>query len=366
MPGGVIDTRPYIEVEEERPRLLNDNVRSLVMQEAEGTPCHVEVRLDSGAMHPGHGIDMGFEYSDTETLPLGKAFRVLFPARGTDEEEGPREIFEGRVSALEFVAGEDGTQELCILGEDALMGWRMCRRTRHFEGKAVKDMAADIARGTSLAGPVADYLSEQIADRHQANESDLSFLQRLLADRDADAQVVAGRLQIAPRADIQRGEVTVSLGTTLKSVRVAADLAHQRTTFSLSAWDHTAGEKLRKEMETEALGPGSGRRGADYLDPFGDTVEHFAAAPATRPEEAQALIDATGTRAARRFVTARGTAVGNPLLRVGTHLSIEGIGPRFSNTYYVTAACHRYTRDGEGYVTEFEAECAFFNGEVGT
>lgn len=363
MLDGIVDTRPYIEVDEDHPVLLNEMVRTLTISEQQGAPVQVEIRLDNGAQHAGHGIDFAFEFSDTETLSLGKAFRVLFPARDTEEESGPREVFAGKVSALEYAVDEDGMPELCIFGEDALMAWRMRRSTRSFEGEAIRDMIATLATGTDLADPVADYLEETLVNRHQVNESDLAFLLRVLADHDADAQVVSGGLNIAPRASQERDTLTLELGTQLKSVRVMADLAHQRSAHTLSSFDPVTGSAIFAEMQTESLGPGEGRLASEYLEPFGDTVEHFASAPVPTQEEAQALIDAAGAKAARRFVVARGEAVGNPRLRVGCHVTLEGIGPRFSNTYYVTAARHRYARQG-GYVTEFEAECAYFHGEV--
>jgi len=59
---------------------------------------------------------------------------------------------------------------------------------------------------------------------------------------------------------------------------------------------------------------------------------------------------------------ADGSAQGDGRIRVGTRLTLEGLGPRFSNTYYVTAACHRFDRT-DGYRTDFTAECAFL-GEL--
>ena len=56
-----------------------------------------------------------------------------------------------------------------------------------------------------------------------------------------------------------------------------------------------------------------------------------------------------------------GTCEGNPALRVGSHVTIEGVGPRFANTYYVTSACHRFDRSA-GYQTDFTAECGHFGG----
>ncbi len=57
-------------------------------------------------------------------------------------------------------------------------------------------------------------------------------------------------------------------------------------------------------------------------------------------------------------MVARGVAEGNTALRVGSYLTLTGLGARFSNTYYATAAVHRFDTD-RGYATEFTAECAY-------
>jgi len=54
-------------------------------------------------------------------------------------------------------------------------------------------------------------------------------------------------------------------------------------------------------------------------------------------------------------------AEGNPLLRVGSYLTLSGLGPRFSNTYYTTSTVHRFD-SAAGYRTEFTAECAYLGG----
>jgi phage protein D len=60
-------------------------------------------------------------------------------------------------------------------------------------------------------------------------------------------------------------------------------------------------------------------------------------------------------------VQVAGTAEGNAALRVGTHVTLRGLGPRFDNVYYVTRACHRWDV-ASAYETDFEAECAFLGG----
>lgn len=61
---------------------------------------------------------------------------------------------------------------------------------------------------------------------------------------------------------------------------------------------------------------------------------------------------------ARRFVRLDGVAEGNARLRVGTHVEVSGLSPRFDNTYYVVEARHRYDLQ-TGYRTEFVGECAW-------
>ena len=364
MSATVTSTRPTIDVADTQPEMLNALIREVTICEGQGGLVRAEMRFDNTAEHDGVGIDFAFEYSDTDVLRLGTELRVLFPGRDPETDEDiPREVFAGRVSAIEFVGTANGNAEMVVMAEDHLMPWRMRRRTRALEGKPLKDLIKDLAKDAKMPDPVLDFLSNEVVTRHQVDETDLSFLRRLLTDWDADVQVADGKLTVAPRADIERGVVALSYGTTLEQVRIVADLAHQRGRFSLSAYDHIQGNPILAEMTTTALGPGEGRNGPEYLEQFGTTMFHQSAAPVTTNDEAQALIDAYGARQSRRFVTACGVARGNPEIRVGTHLEIDGVGGRFSNIYYATSTRHHYGRS-TGYITEFEAECAFFKGEL--
>jgi hypothetical protein len=76
--------------------------------------------------------------------------------------------------------------------------------------------------------------------------------------------------------------------------------------------------------------------------------------------EAEATLRARARHGARarRFVTADGTAQGDPALRVGAWLTLLGVNPMFVNVYAVTSATHRFDA-ADGYLTDFLAECAF-------
>ena len=147
----------------------------------------------------------------------------------------------------------------------------------------------------------------------------------------------------------------------MRSVRILADLAHQVNGVTFSGWEVAAGQKIRVETDASAdLGPGQGATGAQLMtSAFGERKEHLQHVSVQNQVEAQACVNAAYSQRARKFVCAEGLAVGNPNIRVGSHVALIGVGPRFENTYYVTRTRHHYDTVA-GYQTTFKAECAFF------
>ncbi|NIP85265.1 MAG: hypothetical protein GTO03_06795, partial [Planctomycetales bacterium] len=60
-------------------------------------------------------------------------------------------------------------------------------------------------------------------------------------------------------------------------------------------------------------------------------------------QEAQFLAEAHYRAKVRRFVTGRGVAEGDGRIRVGTHVTLQGLGALFDGEYYVTQARHTFT-----------------------
>ena len=72
----------------------------------------------------------------------------------------------------------------------------------------------------------------------------------------------------------------------------------------------------------------------------------------------KALVDADYAERTRRFVVAHGVSEGNPNLRVGSYLTLNGLGQRFSNSVLHDRDVHHYDTEN-GYETQFTAECAY-------
>ena len=81
--------------------------------------------------------------------------------------------------------------------------------------------------------------------------------------------------------------------------------------------------------------------------------ERIVTAVPLSQQEAQSMAKSRYRERARRFVTGKGTANGDPRIRVGTTLNITGLGPMFDGKYYVTLARHAFDQRS-GYRTTFE------------
>ncbi|MEM7154111.1 MAG: contractile injection system protein, VgrG/Pvc8 family [Myxococcota bacterium] len=344
--------RPTIVVGGRRFQRSSEMLQAMRMRENEGGMSSLELRYSNLASHPDGKASLAFE--DERQLELGAEVSVY----GGDEDR-PTEVFRGKITAIEVEFSQSNPPELVVLAEDQLLASRMERRTHLHEGTTLRSVAQTVATRAGLQLRVSGF-TESIGTYLQLNESDLAFLRRLLRDYDGDMQVVGDTLHVATKNSVQRESVTLRLFSQLLSARLTADLAHQVTEVTVAGWDPELAQRVSHVSQGRALGPGAGRTGAQVLqEAFGRRSEHLGCTPVLDAGEAEARAHTSFDQRARRFVVAECTANGNPSIRVGAHVTLAGVSPRFDNTYYVFDVCHRFDLRA-GYFTDFQAECAYF------
>lgn len=342
--------RPTVQLDGRESERLTELLAGMVMHEREGGLASLELRLTNVASLNDGSAETAFDAGGA--LRLGTAILV-----GGGDASRPVELFRGTVTGLEAVHRRGRPPELVVLAEDALQKARMKRRSQVFEHLTLADIVRRLAGEHGLTAQVSG-LDQDFGPQVQMNETDLGFLRRLLARVDADLQVVGGELQVAPRAAVRRGEVELDAALDLHEARVTADLAHQVTTTTVRGWDAVNGEAISAEGAEDAPGPGTGERGGALLEAaFGSRPEHTGHLAVGTAAEARALANATRNGRARRLVTLRAVAAGNPALRVGTHVRLSGLGRWFDNVFYVVETRHLFDLEA-GYRTEFRAEGA--------
>ena len=349
--AALYSARPTLRVNGQEQERLTGLLLGLEMNEQEDGLSTLELKLSNWTNNASGGADFAFE--DESVIKLGDRLAIY-----TGEESGPQEIFSGTASALEAEFREDGAPTLSVLAEDKLQLARFHRRTKAHTAATVAGIAQAIASDLGLT-PQVTGLSQSCGTQLQCNESDLAFLRRLLARYDGDVQIVGTELHAGPRGQIRRGAVTLERGSQLRRVTVLADLAHQASEVTVTGWDAKAGSRITSRSTGANAGPGSGRTGVSLLPTaLARREHHLSHLAVVDSAEGDALAEAAFDERQRRFVTASGTAEGNPAIRVGTHVTLAGLGPRFSNTYYVVRCCHRFDLQ-RGYETDFTAESAY-------
>ena len=345
-------TSPTIEFGGQSYPLVQQNLIQMRMREALGGLSSLELSFvdsveEGGTSHYAAGAG--------SPLELGAGVRVF----GGAHEVGAPEIFDGQVTALEGEIREGQPPLITVLAEDRLFATRRRRRTRLFEQQKLGDVISAIAGDYGLTPEVRDGVDQTARDWMQADETDLAFMRRILHDYDCDMQVVGNHLQVGRVGMDRRALVTLSVGNTLISARITADVAEQVSTLKLGSFDPKAGEVVDTSGDAAGFGPGSGSSGPDILrEKFSEITMHLGREPPLTDSDGTKLAELEGQRRARSFVRVDGCARGDGNLRVGSWVELTGVNPRFANQYAVRQAVHRFDlRDG--YRTDFIAESAY-------
>lgn len=309
------------------------------------------------AMGPADGqANEQLLWLDGRVLDFGAELTV-----GMGPSDARTDLFKGKVSALELTMAQGRTPEVTCLAEDRLMDLRMTRRFKTYEEVSDADLVQQIASQHGLRAQ-ADVSGPTFKLVQQWNQSDLAFLRERAIKLGADVWVEGDTLRMATRDQRQGSRVTLIQGNSLLEIRLSADLAHQRSEVQQGGFDDdqaTAIDEAASDSTVAAEAQGHTHGIAVLQRAFGERKSHRVRDIPLMGSHAQAWAKAALLTRARRFVRARGLAMGNPELNVGTQLRLERVSPLFEGDgYYVTRVQHHYDLTN-GYRTEFEAERAW-------
>jgi phage protein D len=363
-------TSPVFTVSGERsPDLARDCIR---LEITEGTDGLRTLKAEFVAVGDGAtGARSDLRYLDGQILDFGKSISVVLGPDG-----GQHQVFDGTVSGLEAVFPDGVPATVMVYAEDAMMRLRMTRRMRTYTGVRDEDIARQIADANGLKsklaadGPTFDVVQ-------QVNQSDLAFLRERARRIQAELWCEGETLHFSTR-DQRKGTKVQLVGKgQLLSVRLLADLAHQRSEVHVTGYDSATAEVIDERVDDEVVTKesGKGRTGpqvvAKALGPGRELGEDGRRKPwpltfrfrdvAQSGEEARAWARAEMLRRARAFVTVEGLTQNTPELVVGSIVELQDVGRPFSGDgYYVTRFCHTYDHTS-ALKTRFTAERSTVN-----
>jgi phage protein D len=142
-------------------------------------------------------------------------------------------------------------------------------------------------------------------------------------------------------------------GLSLIDFKPTLTTANQVRSVTVNGWDRSKKKAISatatlddKELNINA----NLRQMLQSCDPRDEIVVDK---PVHTEKEAKALAQAILKDRHKEMVTASATCVGLPDLRAGQKVEIQGLGARFSGTYFITGSTH--TIGDGGYITKFDA-----------
>lgn len=289
--------------------------------------------------------DPGLEWVDHASLAVGTELEVLL-GRGDDRQR----VGIGEIVAIELEQ-RPGTSRVVVQAFDRSHRLHRGRRVRTFQqmsdGDVVSRIASDAGLQTDIDGADAehDYLI-------QDNQTDYAFLaERALLtglDLSVDDETIRFR---RPALGGEPIELAWDKGLLSFSVRLSA--ADQVSGVEVRGWDPKQKQAITSTVTDSDAAPSIGVQASQVRSSaFGQATALITDRPVRDTSEAEALGHAALDHVTSAIVRADGLAHGDPAIRAGAQVKIDGFGERLSGTYDVTSTTHTIV-PGIGYETRF-------------
>ncbi|MDH4233460.1 MAG: hypothetical protein OEW04_15695, partial [Nitrospirota bacterium] len=143
-------------------------------------------------------------------------------------------------------------------------------------------------------------------------------------------------------------DFTFNFGLDLHSFSINMKVVPQENKFESRSWD----VKNKKEIAYTAEGAPTSAKMEMYPSKGSNVSASLLDEVAVDAADAEKLAKAKYDSVLKDVITGEGKCCGNPNVRTGKTIKIEGIGERLSGKYYVTSSVH--TVNDEGYTSTFK------------
>jgi phage protein D len=289
--------------------------------------------IDDALFREGNPVEIGIGYRD-RTEPL----------------------MSGEITGVEPAFRLAQAPTLTLRGHDRRHRLMRSRRTRSFVNQKDSDIASRIASEAGLQ-PQVDDSATVLPHVLQHNQTDLEFL-ALRARRIGYEITVSGRtLRFGPRRTDDEPVLTLRREIELLEFLPRLSTLGQVAEFEVRGWSAPDKAALvgRAASGDESRAMGGSRTGpAAVQAAFAPPASARVVEPVHGQQEADQLARRAFVEMALGHVRASGLCIGDPRLRAGTVVAVEGLGERFSGRYYLSSVEHRFGRQ-TGYRTAFRA-----------
>ena len=297
--------------------------------------------------------DNDFQLIDSTTFQIGAVVQVLHSTPIGDESK----VFHGEIVAIGLEQAGSTLHQCVIEAFDMSHRLAHSSKIRSFTKMKYSEIVSKICGEASLQCSVED--TTVLHSYVLQTGTDRAFLDEMAA-RTGMEWFVDDQEVVFRRVPATKG-VDVTLGTELIKFRARYSGSTHTGDVTVRGWDPTTKKAIvgtdtsSSNAPTNASAPdkvSSMRNQAKGISNSGKFVTGALNVEVTA--EAEQIAKSLANRNAAHEVTARGELLGNPAVKVGTRLTIKGVGTTMGGDYYLTTVEHVFGGNGD-MVTRFSA-----------
>lgn len=275
-------------------------------------------------------------------LKIGTTLAVASPTGET--------LVEAEITAVEHRLSADKGRIFSVRAYDRLHRLRKRQRVRALTDVTPEDVAAAAAAEIGVSSEAPSPASSRRALVIQHDQSDFDLLVELAADCGRYFHLTGGTLKLLSLGGDGDEEVRLVAGQTLLEAQVELSAETMRRSTVARGWD------VGSAAPVSGLAPTASQdavefRGDDALTHFEGLGERLLLnRNSANTAEAAGLAQSDIDRAIALGATLTATTDGDPRLRPGRVVAVEGVGDQADGSYVLTEATHSFDID-RGYVT---------------
>ena len=290
---------------------------------------------------------------------IGVAVKVSVQVAGV---AAPEPLITGEITAVEAEFDTAGTFTV-IRGYDQTHRFFRGRRTASYQQMTASDIATQIAQRAGLKIGQVTATTTVFDHVSQAGQTDWEILSGLARVNNLEIAVRDGAFSFAAPTTASTAPaaggaasvdpLVVRLGQDLLRFRSVLTAASQVSSVEVRGWDIATKQALTATQDAKTA---ADRAPDGHPAGPGERVRQSVYVATDVPYRTQAEVDeaakSLADEVASSFAEFEGVARGNPKLRAGAAVSIDGLGEPFDGKYTITTSRHRFDPQ-TGYSTAF-------------
>ncbi|MEH2179272.1 VgrG-related protein [Nostoc sp.] len=292
-----------------------------------------------------------------QVFKIGKKVKLGFSESTTldqnfkDNKE--KILIEGEITGLEVHFNEKSQADIIVRGYDISHRLHRGRYNRAFSNQRDSDIVKKIAKEVGIKLGNIDLSGEVHKYVFQENQTNMEFLRERAARIGFELFMTDGKMNFCkPKA---QGALPLKWLIDINKFSTRVTSAEQVSSVEVRAWDYTKKKLItqtaKKENQTTQTGNKLGTSTSTAFPNLKSQEMIVVDKPVASAKQAKTMAQALCDELGGEFVYADAKAEGNPEIRPGRVVTLQGMGDRYSGKYYVTETRHFFSQ--RVYKTDF-------------